>query len=271
MTLKWYDRALIALSGLVLAALGVLLALLGSGLLSAEAFGLDIWLGTGWQWMPILCAAGALLMAWGLRLIWRQLIPARGGAYYSLGGAGEAGGVQIAVQALDHLVRKSLGTHPEILTSHIRIGGREDAMQITLRLTLRTGVRIPALVAQVRQEIKAYVEDCAGVTVQQIEIIVESTKDPRGGEQDAEEMPRYTYPRASHRVTTWVGEGDEEDGLFPSEGRRKRYGAPSDQPEPPAFTPPIEAETEAEAEAEAEEIALAPNTSDEEEGDPVNV
>jgi uncharacterized alkaline shock family protein YloU len=256
MTLKWYDRALIALSGLVLVALGVLAALLGSGLLSAEAFGLDIWLGTGWQWLPIFCVVGVLLVAWGLRLIWRQLMPVRGGAYYSLGDASDTGGVQIAVQALDHLVRKSLDTHPEILASHIRVGGQEDDMQITLRLTLRTGVRIPLLVEQVRREIKAYVEECAGVTVRQIEIIVESTRDARGG------------AKAVPPETTEIRIAELPETPMP---------APEPEPEPlidlapAAFPFPEETVVEEEAEAEAEEIALAPNTSDEEEGDPIHV
>jgi uncharacterized alkaline shock family protein YloU len=254
MTLKWYDRALIALGGLVLMALGVLLALAGSGLMG-QAWDLDIWLGDSWQWMPVLCAAGALLVLWGLRLIWRQLFTARGGAYYRIGGMGEAGGVQIAVQALDHLVRKSLDTHPEILASHIRVGGQEDAMQITLRLTLRTGVRIPALVEQVRREIKAYVEDCAGVTVQQIEIIVASTKDARGG---AKEEGAATQMRIAD-----LPEPEPEP-------------LPEPEPEPlialspDAFPFPEEAEETEEAE-EAEEIALAPDANDEGEGEPANV
>ncbi|MDR0896715.1 MAG: alkaline shock response membrane anchor protein AmaP [Oscillospiraceae bacterium] len=266
MTLKWYDRALIALGGLVLVALGVFSVLLGSGLIPANAWGLDIWLGDGWQWMPILCVVGVLLAAWGLRMIWRQLFKGRGGAYYRIGGAGEAGGVQIAVQALDHLVRKSLDTHPEILASRIRVGGQEEAMQITLRLTLRTGVRIPVLVEQVRREIKAYVEECAGVTVRQIEIIVESTKDARGGAKEVQQ----------EATEIRIAELPEPEPEPMPEPTPEPTPEPMPEPEPlidlspDAFPFPEEAEP-AEEEVEAVEIPLAPDADDEGEGEPIHV
>ncbi len=180
MKLRWYDRILVSVSGLILVALGVLVMLAAGGVLSLpEPFALNAWLGDGWQWMPLIFLAGLLLIAWGGRLFLRPLIRRgeAGGKYYTVSG-GETG-VVISVQAIDHLVRKCLETWPEILSAQVKIGGQEEAMHLTLRVTLRSNVRIPELLRDVRAEIKDYIEECSGVTVQSVRVIVEATKDAR--------------------------------------------------------------------------------------------
>ena len=60
MKLRWYDRILVALSGLVLAAAGVAVVLWGCGAIRLpEPFALDLWTGGDWQWLPVIFLGGA--------------------------------------------------------------------------------------------------------------------------------------------------------------------------------------------------------------------
>lgn len=188
MKMRWYDRILVSLSGLVLTALGIFVMLAGGGVMKLpEPLALDTWLGSGWQWMPLVFLGGLLLIAWGLWLLLRPFMR-RGesrGRYYTVHDGG-VDSVQISIQALDHLVHKCLDRRSEILSSNVRISGQEDAMRILLRMTVRSGVTIPTLVAQVRKEIKLYVEQCAGVTVESVRIVVEATKEAKGAANEPE-------------------------------------------------------------------------------------
>ena len=67
MKLRWYDRILVALSGLVLAALGVMIVLCGCGAVHLpEPFALDVWTGGDWQWLPAIFLGGLLVFLWGI-------------------------------------------------------------------------------------------------------------------------------------------------------------------------------------------------------------
>ncbi|MCL1963990.1 MAG: alkaline shock response membrane anchor protein AmaP [Firmicutes bacterium] len=201
MNLRWYDRVLIALSGLLMACLGVLTTLVGVGVVRPDSFGFDVWPGNSWQWTSILVLAGLLLLAWGAWLMVRPFIGEGdiSGRYYTLQNQ-EAGDVHISVQALDHLVHKVIGAWPQILSAHVRITGQENAMRITLRASIQANVRIPELIDKVRAQIKRYVEECAGVKVESVTVIIVSTKDvkqddvtllpPKGEKQNGAELER---------------------------------------------------------------------------------
>lgn len=182
MKLRWYDRILVALSGLVLIAVGVCVILAAGGVIDLPApIAFDSWLGSGWQWMPLVFLAGALIVVWGL---WLFIRPFRrgsepGGRYYVLKGKDD-GDVKISVHAIEHLVHKSIGAYGQIVGSKVKISGKEDAMQITLHLTVRTDVSIPALVEDVRADIIASLEHSAGVHVDHVSVYVDATKDEKG-------------------------------------------------------------------------------------------
>lgn len=182
MKLRWYDRILVGLGGMELVALGVLVALSAGGVVTLpEPFAIDTWLGTGWQWMPLVFLLGVAVCVWGCWLVALSVSVRReaGGRYYTVQGA-EDGGLNISVQALEHLIRKVIDDRPEILSAQVRLGGQENACRVTIRAAVRSDVRIPGLVRDLREQIRAYVEECAGVKVESVRVIVESTKE--GGE-----------------------------------------------------------------------------------------
>lgn len=196
--MKWYDRILLALSGLVLIALGVVVILGAGGVLSDVIPGmaaLDTWLGSGWQWMPLLFLVGALLVVLGLWAFIRAF--RRGGEargkYYTLQSE-QDGNVRISVSAIDHLVRKCLSKYEHVASAKVKIGGHEDAMDVTLHMTLTAGVQIPTLVDEIRQDIKQSLQHSAGVTVSTVQVYVDATKD----DGDADDM-KYLQAAQTHQ------------------------------------------------------------------------
>lgn len=182
MRLRWYDRILFALSGLVLVALGVGVVLVAGNVIQLpEAVALDTWLGTGWQWLPLLFLVGIVLIIWGLFLLVRPFRSGEkaGGKYYVLKDASD-GDVKISLHAIDHLVHKVLDAYAQVTASKVKIGGKEDAMEITLHLTVRSDVSIPSLVDEVKEDIKRSLQHSAGVTVSSVKVFVDATKDDKG-------------------------------------------------------------------------------------------
>ncbi len=204
MKLHWYDRILLAISGLVLVAAGAMVVLSTGGYLNLPVE-LDVWLGNGWQWLPFIFMGGVLLIALGLWLLLRPILK-RGeavGKYYTVQENGEDG-VHISVQALEHLVYKALSVWPEILSTQVRIGGQEDAMRISLRATLQSDVRIPDLIRDVRDEIRHYIEECAGVKVASVKVIIDATKDVKGGKEPKEPKGHSHAVKSLPEATTHV-------------------------------------------------------------------
>jgi len=231
MKMRWYDRILVSLSGVVLAVAGVLTALSAVGVVKLPtSLGVEDWLASGWQWTPLLAAVGVLIVAWGVHLLIRPMMgirESRKGKYYTVK-TGDGDGVHISMQALDHLVHKCLERWPEVLNANVKIGGQEEAMSITLRVSLVSDVRIPELLQEVRVQIRQYIEECSGVAVNNVKVVVETTKEKEGAVSKGREVKllKATKP---------------------------------EEPEPPA--PPVEAEpqksTEPEPSEDFEDIDLA--------------
>lgn len=178
MKIRWFDRALMFLAGLILMALGVCSVLFAANVIAFPGLSMDKLFADPWQWTPVFILVGALLILIGVRIafrsLWRQKIVRS--RYYAVQSE-DMGGVRISMQAIDHLIHKCLHSWPEILSTQVSISGQQDAVVIGLRATLRSDVRIPELITDVRSEIKEYVEDCSGVKVERVEVVIEATKD----------------------------------------------------------------------------------------------
>lgn len=178
MKMRWFDRVLLVLGGLVLLALGVFVVLFASNVIRFADISMDILFKDAWQWMPLFILAGAVLTLMGIRIAFRPLWRRKDAQsrYYAVQSV-DAGSVHISMQAIDHLIHKCIQYWPEILSTQIAIRGQQEAVTIRLRLTLRSDVRIPELIADVRTEVKDYVEECSGVKVERVEVVIEATKD----------------------------------------------------------------------------------------------
>ncbi|MDR1598851.1 MAG: alkaline shock response membrane anchor protein AmaP [Oscillospiraceae bacterium] len=190
MRIRWYDRVLIALSGLLLLALGTLLVMTGLrepkvvadlGIKIIQApFGFaaaqSIRAGA-WYTLAALIASGLVLALWGIRQ-WISLIPKRQREAFFTATEVERGTLTIARPALEHLVRKCVAEHPEMTVSKIHISSENEKATVRLRATMRSGVSMPKVTASLQKEIISYMSECAGVSVASVQVIVEDTTPP---------------------------------------------------------------------------------------------
>lgn len=211
MKMRWFDKVLLVLGGLILLALGVFVVLFASNIIRFAEISMDKLFSDAWQWMPLFILAGALLILLGIRIAFRSLWRRRvaQSRYYAVQSV-DAGSIHISMQAIDHLVHKCIQIWPEILTTHVAIHGQQEAVTIRLRLTLRSDVRIPELIADVRAEIKDYVEECSGVKVERVEVIIEATKEA----PDSRSVQR-SFPII--RSTPSLPEGKADQSTTPDE------------------------------------------------------
>ncbi|GHU73629.1 hypothetical protein AGMMS49992_12860 [Clostridia bacterium] len=190
MRIRWYDRVLIALSGLILLALGLLLIMTGLhapkpvydfGIKLAQAFmGLSVVhaIREGvWFALAALLVGGLLLALWGIRQ-WISLIPKRQKEQFFAATQIDRGTLTIARPALEHLVQKCVAEHPEMTVSKTTITSDADKATIRLRATMRSGVSMPKVTAALQKEIIAYLSECAGIAVSSVQVIVDDTTPP---------------------------------------------------------------------------------------------
>ncbi|GHU66365.1 hypothetical protein FACS1894184_04170 [Clostridia bacterium] len=190
MRIRWYDRILIALSGLLLLALG--LGLIMTGLREPKViadFGIKILqvpfgfalaqsirAGT-WYVLAVLIASGLALALWGIRQ-WISLIPKRKHETFFAATELDRGTLTIARAALEHLVQKCVSEHPEMTVSKINIDSENDKATVRLRATIRSGVSMPKVTAALKKEIIEYMSECAGIAVSNVQVVIEDTTPP---------------------------------------------------------------------------------------------
>ena len=188
MKIRWFDRLLITLSALLLLALGALLVMTGIRVPEAVyAFGIKLiqaflglkavhWVRSGaWYSIAALILGGALIIAWGLRLL-SSLLPKRERRTVFNASRLEHGNLSIALQALEHLVTKCVADHPEFTDARIRISGDDEKAAVTIRAALLSGVSMPKATAELQQQIVSYLSECAGIPVSGVHVIVEDTR-----------------------------------------------------------------------------------------------
>lgn len=216
MKMRWFDRALQLVCGILLLALGMLLLLFSAGALRFDAFSMDALFTEPWQWTPVFMAAGVLLIVLGFRLAFVSF-GSKSGRYYAVQ-SGDSDHVRISIQAIDHLTRKCLRRYTEIYLSHVNIEGQHDAIVIHLRMTIRSDVRIPELVSEIRQDVKGYIEECSGVKVERVEVMVEATKDvDRQAEPEPLPAPKPLLPPTPEPAITPREVTSRPDALAHSE------------------------------------------------------
>ncbi|MDR0397046.1 MAG: alkaline shock response membrane anchor protein AmaP [Oscillospiraceae bacterium] len=190
MRIRWYDRVLFALSGLLLFALGALLVMTGLrepkavsdlgvkliqvpfGFAAAQSIRAGEWYA-----LTALIGSGLILALWGVRQ-WISLIPKQRREAFFTATEAERGTLTIARPALEHLVHKCVAEHPEITVSKINIVSENDKALIRLRATMRSGVSMPKVSSALQKEIISYMAECAGISVSSVRVIVEDTTPP---------------------------------------------------------------------------------------------
>ena len=84
----------------------------------------------------------------------------------------EGGRVQISQAALEALVRRSAGPIEGVNRFDVQLEKKEEALDVTLKMSVRQGVRIPELAREAQQSVREALEDMTGVKVENVTLLV---------------------------------------------------------------------------------------------------
>lgn len=176
MKLRIIDRILIALSGLILLALGAWIALDAMSIVTPISEVLA-------QLLNVQSVAGALVVAavsvllallgvYDVCVLFRRGRGKRG----FISQKSENGEIAISVKSIESLVIKCAQKHGEIQVQSVAVDEARDGLIIRLRVTLASGMNIPLAVGTLQKQIKQYITACSGVDVREVQVKVESTE-----------------------------------------------------------------------------------------------
>ena len=86
--------------------------------------------------------------------------------------SGEAGGVRIAVSAVEQMVRQSVRDIDGIAEMKISIDGADEAIDIGVDATILSGAHVPTITSSMQRSIRQFVEVNCGVAVRQVSVSV---------------------------------------------------------------------------------------------------
>ena len=220
MKIRFWDRILWALSGLLIALAGLAMLVLGIGLLPVR---LDAsWLSGPMLWwqraLVLLVAVGLVALGvHGISMLFR-----RGREKGFIIQHSEYGDMSISMSALESMVKKCVASHQELTVGAIRIHHAHEGVIVEIKVTLLNGMNIPLTVNALQKQIKQYITSCSGVDVHKVRVMVD-TDGTRLAPAALEEEPA-AEPAA-------VGEQDFDQPVFRHEEDPEGY-APAAEPAP---------------------------------------
>ncbi len=90
---------------------------------------------------------------------------------------GENGVIGVAVKSIEGLVQTCVRQHEVVKSAEIAVVERRDGIVILLNIQEAAGVNIPLAVGALQKQIKQYVNECTGVDVHEVRVMVENTED----------------------------------------------------------------------------------------------
>ena len=172
MKLRFVDRLLTALAGLLLFAAGLVFFLWA--VRGIPAAWLDALAGKEVSRVLFFSALGlgtvmALLGLHNISLLFRR----RGKKGFVVQKT-EHGELSISIHAMENLVQKCVDKHEELTVVSNRIENNRDGVVVDLRIGLANGVSIPLVVSSLQKQIKQYITSCSGIDVQEVKVEVET-------------------------------------------------------------------------------------------------
>ena len=174
MRVKLWNRFIIAITGLLLLAAGILGALCALGFTPSW---LDLsWLESGlvvWQRI-VLGAVSLALVLLGVHNI--CMLFARKNTKGFITQRTDFGNMSISMKALDTMARKCVNQHQELQIKSTKIYRVKNGIAVLIRLLLDAGVNIPLTVSALQKQIKQYIVSCSGVDVYEVQVLVETNQ-----------------------------------------------------------------------------------------------
>ena len=172
MKIRFWDRILWALSGLLIALAGLAMLVLGIGLLPVR---LDAsWLSGPMLWwqraLVLLVAVGLVALGvHGISMLFR-----RGREKGFIIQHSEYGDMSISMSALESMVKKCVASHQELTVGAICIHHAHEGVIVEIKVTLLNGMNIPLTVNALQKQIKQYITSCSGVDVHKVRVMVDT-------------------------------------------------------------------------------------------------
>ena len=242
MNIRFWERVLIALCGLLTLALGIVLFVYGVGLLPYQ---LDLSvLNVPLLWQRIVILAVALIVAligmFGVCILFRR----RKDKGFIIQNT-EFGDMSISLHALENMVKKCVESHKELSAGSTRISRLRDGIGVHLKVTLSGGANIPLTVNALQKQIKQYITSSSGVDVKEVQVMVETNANKMEAPKPVEEEPA-AEPEATHAdsVASILSHKEEPaqyavqdtpaETEAPAEAAPVSYDEPSEADEPTA-------------------------------------
>ena len=120
-----------------------------------------------------LIAAAVVLAILALRLIHVTLPPTKKRSSNFALQQNENGMVRISVKALEALVQRCLGQHPEIKVVSSSLSSDEKSVRVDVHVALQSDISMPLAISSLQKQIKRYLEACSGVKVEEVRVFVD--------------------------------------------------------------------------------------------------
>ena len=218
MKIRFRDRLILILSGLLSLIAGLLLAAWSQW--RAPDFTPD----APAEWLRTLCAViGALAALSGVCLLF--FVGRRPGRRQDfVTQKTDNGELRIAVKAIEKLVLKCIDLHDEIRLTSMTVQNARSGVTVDLTVSLANNISIPLAVAALQKQIKQYLAASSGVEVREVRVSVEATEE--------EWEAAASQDNAAE---------EEKPASGPKRPMHQRLFGPSDQPmivpEPPVQVP----------------------------------
>lgn len=168
--LRFWDRLLSALMGVLCIAAAAALVLYASGLLPVDWLTAQAFL--GWQKWLIVGVSALVLVLIGLHGV-GMLFRRRKDKGFVIQRT-EYGDMSISMKAMENMVKKCVDAHSELTVNHTKIYLVRNGVSVDMKITLASGVNIPLTVNALQKQIKQYITSCSGVDVHEVRVKVET-------------------------------------------------------------------------------------------------
>ena len=247
MKVRFWDRLLTALAGLLLLATGLVFFVWAfKGIPDAW---MDALKNKDIGRMPIFVAlgTGAVMAVLGIHNI--SILLRRRGKKGFVVQKTEHGELSISIHAMENLVQKCVDKHEELTVVSNRIENTRDGVVVDLRIGLANGVSIPLVVSTLQKQIKQYITSCSGIDVKEVKVEVETAS------IKAEKSP-YSVPDTLLQAIPKAAPVETPPPARPIQQMERPVQVPIQQMERPA--PPPERSDRAERVERIERVVTPP-------------
>ena len=172
MRIRFFDRFLVAVSGLLVLCLGVFLLAYAIGFSFA-----DVTIPTKADfvlWQQLAAIGIALLLCvlgiHGILMLFRR----RRDKGFIMQHT-DLGDVSISMQAMENMIKRCIDSRDEMKVTRTSIYRARDGVNVGIRVSLANGVNIPLTVNTLQKQIKQYITSCSGVDVKEVRVMVETS------------------------------------------------------------------------------------------------